>query len=62
MIARHQRVGNRAPKPRLRPGVMWVFEKAFGEAFLGERVGRADDTGQQPHTGVDQRDRRGFAA
>jgi hypothetical protein len=62
MIARHQRVGNRAFLPNLRARVMGVFEQPLGEAFLGERLGVADHPGKQPHAGVDQRDRRRLAA
>ena len=46
----------------LRPGVLRIFEQALGEALLGPGGLLAHDAGQQPHAGIDQRQRRDLAA
>ena len=39
-----------------------VFEQPLGKTFLRQCLGRANDAGQEPHAGVDQRNRRRLAA
>ena len=62
MITRHEHLRHRAPVPQLRASILRIFEQTLGETLLGQRLGASDDTRQQSHTGVDQRDRRGLAA
>src|SRR5437762_3067726 len=44
------------------PGVMRVLEQPLGETLLSQCLGATDDARQQPHTRIDQRDRRRLAA
>src|ERR1700736_6210986 len=62
VMTRQQHFGHRAPLPQLRPGVVGIFEQSPREALLVQRRRIADHAGQQPHAGVDQRDRRRLAA
>ena len=62
MVAGHQHLRNRSALPHLRPGVVRVLEQRLGEAFLRYRLGAAHDAGQQPHAGINQRNRRRLAA
>src|SRR6266540_152842 len=62
VIARHQYLGHCPALPDLRPGVVRVFEQPLGKTLLRQRLGATHDPGQQPHAGVDQRDRRRLAA
>src|SRR5712691_2142592 len=62
VVARHQHLRNCPPLPELWPGVVRVFEQPLGKTFLRQRLGAANNAGQQPYAGVDQRDRRRLAA
>ena len=44
------------------PRVLRIFKQSVGEAFLGRRGLLAHDAGQQPHAGIEQRQRGDLAA
>ena len=62
VIARQQRLGNGAPLPFARAGVMGIFEQAGLETLLVARLDLAHHAGDQPHAGVEHRQRGDLAA
>ena len=62
MVAGEQDVGHAAALPIGRAREVRVFEEVLGKTFLDGAVGGAHDARQQADAGVEQRERRGFAA
>src|ERR671919_3088274 len=62
VMAGQQHVRHRSTLPLLRAGELRVFQQLVGKALFAQRCRRADHAWQQPHAGVDQRDRGGLAA
>src|SRR5713226_4028484 len=62
MVAGGQHLRDRTPLPQLRPGILRVFEKALGEAFLLARRLLAHDPRQEPDAGVQQDESRDLPA
>ena len=54
--------GSARPSNTGGPGVLRIFEQPVGETLLGAGGLLAHDAGNQPHAGVDQRQRRDLAA
>ena len=62
MVARHQHLRHRPALPDLRPCVVRVFEQTRGKTLFFQCLGAPEDPGQQPHAGIDQRNRGRLAA
>ena len=62
MMSGQQYVRHGTTAPLGRSGVLRIFKQSLREAFLDQRFRIADDTGQQPYTGIDQSKRRRFSA
>src|SRR5947207_5783963 len=62
MIPRSQHLGDRAPFPNDRPGIVRIFEKPLIEALLLSAGGRAHYPGKQPHASIEDDHRAELAA
>src|SRR5207248_2679181 len=53
MIPRPQHLGDRAPFPNDRPGIVRIFEQPLIEALFLSAGGRAHYPGKQPHASIE---------
>src|SRR5215471_8574697 len=62
MIARDEHFGDRAILPEGWSSILRILQQPLGETLIKERIGTSDDPRQEPNTGIDHRDCRGFPA
>src|SRR5580698_362565 len=62
VVAREKHIGNRAALPFARAGIVRVLEQALFEAFLRAGLLLTHHAGDEPHAGVENRERGDFAS
>src|SRR5678815_943099 len=62
MIPRPQHLGDRAPFPCHRPGIVRIFQETLLEALLLSAGGRAHYPGEEPYASIEDRHRAELSA